>query len=292
MAAHTKPRKLVPLAAVLSVLAAAAVGGYALAGNHAPELADSHAPETVNLAHTAGASGQLMTVTACLAAGKLTRISVGAAPKCPAKSAPLHWAAQSGPAGASGQHVTLTACLAAGKLTHISVGGAPKCPAKSAPLHWTAQSGPAGASGQHVTLTACLAAGKLTRISVGGAPKCPAKSAPLHWTAQSGPASWPRPVYRPSLSSSPSPGSPPSTSSSPSTDQPGAGPGHDVAEHGADDDQRSADADQHEPGVVGRVLIGPARPVDHPGRPVRSVQQRVEHLCQPRAADDLRELRI
>jgi hypothetical protein len=98
MAAHTKPRKLVPLAAVLSVLAVAAVGGYALAGNHAPELADSHAPETVNLARTAGATGQQMTVTACLTSGKLTRISVGTAPKCPAKSTPLHWTAQSGPA--------------------------------------------------------------------------------------------------------------------------------------------------------------------------------------------------
>jgi len=98
MAAHRKSRKLVPLVAVLSVLAAAAVGGYALAGNHATELADSRAPETVNLANTAGASGQHVTVTACLASGKLARVSVAAAPKCPAKSAPFHWAAQSGPA--------------------------------------------------------------------------------------------------------------------------------------------------------------------------------------------------
>ena len=134
MADHRKSRKLVPLAAVLSVLVAAAVGGYALAG--------SRAPETVNLASTSGASGQHVTVTACLASGKLTRVSVAAAPKCPATSARLHWA-QSGPAGASGQHVTITACLTSGKLTRVSVAAAPKCPAKSARLHWAAQPGTA-----------------------------------------------------------------------------------------------------------------------------------------------------
>ena len=83
MADHRKSRKLVPLAAVLSVLVAAAVGGYALAG--------SRAPETVNLASTSGASGQHVTVTACLASGKLSRVSV-AALKCPANSATLRWA--------------------------------------------------------------------------------------------------------------------------------------------------------------------------------------------------------
>ena len=99
MAVHRKPGKLVPLAAALSVLAAAAVGGYALAGHHATGLADSRAPETVNLANTAGASGQRMTVTACLASGKLTRISVAAAAaKCPAWSTLFQWPAQSGPA--------------------------------------------------------------------------------------------------------------------------------------------------------------------------------------------------
>ena len=224
MAVHRKPGKLVPLAAVLSVLAAAVVGGYALAGNHATELADSRAPETVSLANTAGSSGRHMTVTACLASGKLTRISVAAATKCPARSAPLHWAVQPGTAGASGRHMTVTACLASGKLTRISVAAATKCPARSAPLHWAAQPGTAGASGRHMTVTACLASGKLTRISVAAATKCPARSAPLHWAAQSGPASSPSPLPRPSSSSSPSPGSPPSTvpsaSSSPSTTSP------------------------------------------------------------------------
>lgn len=90
MAAHRKPRKLVPLAVVLCVLAAAAVGGYALAG--------SRAAEGVNLTSASGASGQDVTVYACLASGRLTRVSVAAAPKCLAKSARVRWAAQSGQA--------------------------------------------------------------------------------------------------------------------------------------------------------------------------------------------------
>ena len=90
MAAHRKPGRLVPLAAVLSVLVAGAVGGYALAGSRAPEI--------VNLASGSGASGQGLTVYACLASGRLTRVSVDAARKCPGKSAGVHWAVQSGPA--------------------------------------------------------------------------------------------------------------------------------------------------------------------------------------------------
>jgi hypothetical protein len=146
MAAHRRPRKLVPLALAVFVLMAVAVGGYALAGNHATELADIHAPETVNLANTAGRSGQHVTVTACLASGKLARVSVAAAPKCPARSAPIHWAAQSGTAGTSGQHVTVTACLVSGKLARVSVAAALKCPARSARLRWAAQSGMASSS--------------------------------------------------------------------------------------------------------------------------------------------------
>ena len=204
---------------MLSVLVAAAVSGYALPSNDATQLADSHASATVNLANTTGASGQRVTLTACLAAGKLTRISLAAAAKCPANSATLHWAAQPGNAAASGQRVTLTACLAAGKLTRISLAAAAKCPANSATLHWAAQPGNAAASGQRVTLTACLAAGKLTRISLAAAAKCPANSATLHWAAQPGPASWPSPLPHPSSPSSSSPGSTPSTRPSASTSQ-------------------------------------------------------------------------
>jgi hypothetical protein len=212
MAAHRKPRRLVPLVAALCVLVGAAVGGYALTG--------SSAPETVNLASASAASGQHVAVTACLTPGKLTRVSVAAAPRCPAKSAPVHWIAQSGPSAASGRHVAVYACLASGKLTRISVAAAPRCPAKSTPVRWAVWSGPSAASGQRVTVYACLASGKLTRVSVAAAPRCPAKSVLVRWVAQSGPASSPSPMPRPSSSSSPSPSSPPSlvpTTTSPST---------------------------------------------------------------------------
>ena len=86
MAAHRNFRKLVPLAAVLCLLVAAALGGYAMAG--------SRTPESVNLAGASGASGHDMTVYACLASGKLTHVSVTAAPQCPAKAVPVQWAAQ------------------------------------------------------------------------------------------------------------------------------------------------------------------------------------------------------
>ena len=90
MAAHRKPSKLVPLAVVLCVLVATAVGGYALAGGRAAEV--------VNLTSAAGASGHDVSVSACLVSGKLARVSVAAAPECPAKSVRVRWAAQSDPA--------------------------------------------------------------------------------------------------------------------------------------------------------------------------------------------------
>ena len=89
MAAHKKSRPVVvPLAVALSVLMAAAAGGYALAG--------SRAADAVNLASAPGASIRDGTVYACLASGKLTRVSLAAVPKCPATSARVHWAGQSG----------------------------------------------------------------------------------------------------------------------------------------------------------------------------------------------------
>ncbi len=89
MAAHRKYRKLVPLAVVVCVVVTAALGGYALGG--------SRGTAAVKLASASRASGQGVTVYACLASGKLTHVSVGSAPKCRGKSAPVHWAAQSGP---------------------------------------------------------------------------------------------------------------------------------------------------------------------------------------------------
>jgi hypothetical protein len=86
MAVQGNPRKLIPLAAVLCLLVAAAFGGYAVAG--------SRAPETVNLTGASATSGHAMTVYACLASGKLTHVSVAAAPACPAGAVPVQWAAQ------------------------------------------------------------------------------------------------------------------------------------------------------------------------------------------------------
>jgi hypothetical protein len=87
---HRKPSRLVPLAAALSVLVVASVGGYALAGHRAPKATSP--------VRASSASVQQVTVAACLVSGKLTRVSAGAAPRCPAKSAALHWVAQSRPA--------------------------------------------------------------------------------------------------------------------------------------------------------------------------------------------------
>jgi hypothetical protein len=89
LAVHRKYRKLSLVAVVSCVAVAAAVGGYALGGGGGAA--------SVNLASASGASGRGVTVYACLASGKLTRVSMGTAPKCPARSALVQWAAQSGP---------------------------------------------------------------------------------------------------------------------------------------------------------------------------------------------------
>ena len=94
MPAHSNSRRLIPLATVLCLMVAAAVGGYAVAGNRASQA--------VNLADAKGSPpGQTMTVYACLASGKLTLVSAVAAPKCPASSVPVHWSVQSGPAASA-----------------------------------------------------------------------------------------------------------------------------------------------------------------------------------------------
>jgi hypothetical protein len=98
MSAHESFRKLIPLAAVLCLMVAAAFGGYAISNNHA--LANSPASVTLNLASAQrGTGGKNMTVYACLASGKPTRVSVAAAPRCPAKSVLVQWSVQSGVAG-------------------------------------------------------------------------------------------------------------------------------------------------------------------------------------------------
>jgi hypothetical protein len=60
---------------------------------------NSRISEAANLAHAQGsASGQNVTIYACLAGGKFTHLSVATAPKCPTRSVPVRWTAQSGQA--------------------------------------------------------------------------------------------------------------------------------------------------------------------------------------------------
>jgi glycosyl hydrolase family 12 len=95
MSAHGKSRKPVLLAAVPCLLVAAAVGGYAVANNHSP--ANGRGAETLKLAGAQGStSGKNTTFFACLAGGKLTHVSMAAAPTCPAKSVLVQWSGQSG----------------------------------------------------------------------------------------------------------------------------------------------------------------------------------------------------
>jgi hypothetical protein len=123
MFAHRRASKRVLITVVLCGLTAAAFGAYAA----------SSALRT---------SGQDPAVYACLASGKLTHVSLGSAPKCPAGSARIRWAVRSGPAGGSGQGSTVSACLASGVLTRVSEGSALGCAAGSARIRWTVQSGP------------------------------------------------------------------------------------------------------------------------------------------------------
>jgi len=146
-------------------------------------------------------SGQDPTVYACLASGQLTHVSLGSAPKCPAGSARIRWAARSGSAGGSGQGPTVSACLASGLLTRVAQGSAPKCPAGSARIRWAVRSGSAGGSGPGPTVSACLASGVLTRVAQGSAPGCAAGSARIRWTVQSDPESRPRALGAPCVTS-------------------------------------------------------------------------------------------
>jgi hypothetical protein len=89
---QAKARRLVPLGVVLC-LGAAAFGGTVLAGVY-----HNHTPLTLNVAaDAAGSTEPGVTVYACLASGKLTHVSVTAAPKCPANSVPVHWTGHSDP---------------------------------------------------------------------------------------------------------------------------------------------------------------------------------------------------
>ena len=123
MFAHGRASMRVLIAVALCGLAAAACGGSAASG-------------------TSPTSGQDPTVSACLASGRLTHVSLGSAPKCPAGSARIRWAVRSGPAAGSGPGSTVSACLASGVLTRVSPGSGPGCAAGSARIRWAVQSGP------------------------------------------------------------------------------------------------------------------------------------------------------
>src|SRR5579863_6717161 len=161
------------IAVALCGLAAAACGGSVASG-------------------TSRTSGQDPAVSACLASGQLTRVSLGSAPKCPAGSARIRWTVRSGPAAGSGPGSTVSACLASGMLTRVSQGRAPACPAGSVRVRWAVRSGPAAGSGPGSTVSACLASGVLTRVSQGSGPGCAAGSTRVRWTVQSGPQPRPR----------------------------------------------------------------------------------------------------
>jgi glycosyl hydrolase family 12 len=85
MAAGRKFRKLLLLATVLVLLGAGAFGWHVLTGSPAPQAA--------TLAGTSRTANKPATVYACRSGSKLTHVSTAAAPKCPAKSVPVHWAA-------------------------------------------------------------------------------------------------------------------------------------------------------------------------------------------------------
>jgi hypothetical protein len=98
MSVHGRPRKLLPLAAVLGLMATAAYGGYAVSNSHTPTT-NSSLSETLNLAGAQGsASGKNVTIYGCLSGGSLSHISVAAAPRCSSRSVLVHWTAQSGSA--------------------------------------------------------------------------------------------------------------------------------------------------------------------------------------------------
>src|ERR1700753_2019221 len=102
MSAHRRPRKLIQLSAALGLMAAAALGGYAVAGSHSPT--NSSLTEAANVS----GSGHSLTIYACLAGARLTHVSTKA-PKCGSGSSLVQWNAQSGPAAGGQPTPTATA---------------------------------------------------------------------------------------------------------------------------------------------------------------------------------------
>ena len=128
MAAHSNPRRLLPLAIVLCLMVVVAFGGYMVAGNRAPQA--------LNLAGTSTTSGPGTTVYACLASGRLTHVSM-TSPKCPAKSVPVQWSVRSGPAVSANPQPSGTASSSpspsSAQGTNSSPASASSSPASTAP---------------------------------------------------------------------------------------------------------------------------------------------------------------
>jgi hypothetical protein len=126
MSAHRRPRKLVQLSAALGLMAAAAFGGYAVAGTHSPsssQLADA--------ANVQSGAGHSLTIYACLAGGRLTHVSTKA-PKCSHGSSLVQWSAQSGPSAGQPQP-TPTATASSKPSTKPSTPSSPSSPPSTAP---------------------------------------------------------------------------------------------------------------------------------------------------------------
>ncbi len=122
MAAHRKPGKLVPLVAVLCVLVAAAIGGYALTG--------SRGPAPVDYASTTGASGRQVTRTgAASSPDPLPRpslsssLSPGASPGAVPRASSSPRAARSSTTKISTSPASWAWCSSAALGTHTTADG-------------------------------------------------------------------------------------------------------------------------------------------------------------------------
>ncbi len=136
---HRKPKRIIPLAAALSLMGAAAYGGYAIAGSgtSSPGITDA---ANVAAAHHGPPRGKSLTVYACAADGKLTRLTVGRAQKCPAHTVPVHWSVKA--SGVSGGKPTPSTSSSAKPSASTS---SPASKPSSTPTHSSSPSAPASA---------------------------------------------------------------------------------------------------------------------------------------------------
>jgi hypothetical protein len=116
MAAHRKPGKLVPLVAVLCVLVAAAIGGYALTG--------SRGPEQVDYASTTGASARQVTRTEAVPSASSGPRTTSPNPDPATTSpSPVRTTARPSPARTSTSPASWAWCSSAALGTHTTADG-------------------------------------------------------------------------------------------------------------------------------------------------------------------------